>query len=311
MNKKIISLALATTLLPLNTFAQSKDTKAPIKTLDVSTANNTTDIKYALKNDKTEPTKKSDSNSGGFQVGVGLGVLGGANAQIGYRIPTSNDNFWKNRFGFRLDYNSWKPLESYIEDYLEDEPIKVDDNILDAKITGEQIGALIDFYPFGNTWALGNFRISAGYYDGDFSIAGSLDKTAGGRFAMESATTGQKLYYEVDANANLKAALDYEVKGPYAGLGFDVGLFWGLKMYFDAGVVFTDRPTITTDISGTGTLAIYNDDTYTNPTIVDIDTSNEKIQQLLNDTKVEYEEELEDITKEYFPMIKLGFLFRF
>lgn len=304
MNKKIFTLALSTTLLSANAFSQTLEGTSPIKKMEIAQPENSP-IKYALKEEDSSFSAK------GFQLGVGIGVLGGANAQIGYRIPQHEDNFWKNRFGFRLDYNSWKPLDSYIEDYLDDHPIKIDDNEIKAKIKGENFGALIDFYPFGNTWALGNFRISAGYYTGDFSINGELKKTAGEKFSMKS-DNNQKLYYEVDATANLKAGLDYDINGPYAGLGFDFGLFWGLKMYLDAGVVFTDKPEITTDISGTGNIKIYSDENYTNLiTTAPVDTSNTDIQKLLDDTKTQYEDELNSIRKGYFPIIKLGFLFRF
>lgn len=304
MNKKIFTLALSTTLLSANAFSQTLEGTSPIKKMEIAQPENSP-IKYALKEENSSFSAK------GFQLGVGIGVLGGANAQIGYRIPQHEDNFWKNRFGFRLDYNSWKPLDSYIEDYLDNHPIKIDDNKIKAKIKGENFGALIDFYPFGNTWALGNFRISAGYYTGDFSINGELKKTAGEKFSMKS-NNNQTLYYEVDATANLKAGLDYDINGPYAGLGFDFGLFWGLKMYLDAGVVFTGKPEITTDISGTGNIKIYSDKNYTNLiATAPVDTSNTDIQKLLDDTKTQYEDELNSIRKGYFPIIKLGFLFRF
>ena len=44
------------------------------------------------------------------------------------------------------------------------------------------------------------------------------------------------IYYDAKGTATAK----WDFDGPYAGLGFDLGLFSGLKIYFDAGVVFTD-----------------------------------------------------------------------
>lgn len=247
----------------------------------------------------------------GFQLGVGLGVLGGANAHIGYRHPGSDRNFWKNRFGFRVDYNSWEPIKGLLDDYLEDNPIEVDGNEFTAVLEGEQLGALIDFYPFGNTWGLGNFRISGGYYSGDFKLGGNLHEKAGGRFDMKT-DHGATLYYEVEAIADLTATLDYDVTGPYAGIGADFGLFWGINLFFDAGVVFTDKPKLTTDITGTGKLKIYADSNYTSQTgETEIDSNAPLIQKLLDDTKREYEHELEEFMKGYFPMVKLGVLFRF
>ena len=129
MNKKIFTLALSTTLLSANAFSQTLAGTSPIKKMEITQPENYP-IKYALKEEDSGFSAK------GFQLGVGIGVLGGANAQIGYRIPQHEDNFWKNRFGFRLDNNSWKPLDSYIEDYLDDHPIKIDDNEIKAKIKG-------------------------------------------------------------------------------------------------------------------------------------------------------------------------------
>ncbi len=206
---------------------------------------------------------KEDKDDGylleGFQLGVGVGVLGGANAHLGYRIPRRDYNFWKNRFGFRIDYNSWKPLESTIEKYLEDNPIDVDGNDFSGMITGTNYGALIDFYPFGNTWFLGNFRISGGYYTGDFAINASMTKNGGGEFEMKN------LRYKVEnATATLRAGIEADVKGPYAGIGFDLQILYGLKLYFDAGVVFINNPKITTDLTGNADLWIKYSEEYEN-----------------------------------------------
>lgn len=245
----------------------------------------------------------------GFQLGVGIGVLGGANAHLGYRIPRRDYNFWKNRFGFRIDYNSWKPLKSTIESYLEDNPIELDDNKFKGMISGTNYGALIDFYPFGNTWFLGNFRISGGYYTGDFAMDAYMTRTA---TSEEFEMSGFK--YKANGEATLNAAVDADVKGPYAGLGFDFQILLGLKLYFDAGVVFIDNPKVRTDINGQGTLtvtepAILGGHTHT----VSVDAkTDENIRRLLEDTKKEYEDELDIITdSKIFPMVKVGLMLRF
>ena len=290
----------------------------------------------------------------GFQLGVGVGVLSGTNAHLGYRIPRRNYNFWKNRFGFRIDYNSWKPLEKTIQDYLEDNPIELSDDgntKFNGKISGTNYGALIDFYPFGNTWFLGNFRISGGYYTGDFALDAYMIKEGlNAKFEMNDVD------YKVTGSATLRAGIESDVRGPYAGIGFDFQVFFGLKLYFDAGVVFTNNPRITTDLTGTGALWAKSDNNsyvsnlagaasdlqniisqlpsdfqgaaqnlinnavagvvtdgegYTYVGSVDA-SNNEAIRKLLDDTKAEYEDELDIITNsKIFPMVKIGLMLRF
>lgn len=311
MKKSLLTL-FTLSIFSTATYAQEIKTNNPIKIQYAEPKIETQQTQPAEIKVETNPiSKKNGFSLKGFQFGAGLGILGGANFQLGYRFPQSSENFWKNRIGFRLDYNTWSPLKNYIEDYFEEEPIDIDDNELSVILKGKQFGALIDIYPFGNTWALGNIRLSAGYYTGDFSIGGLLSKNANETFSMSNSYDSTETFYKVNGTANLTATFDYDVKGPYAGFGFDIGLLWGLKMYFDAGLVFTDKPTINTDIYGTGTLLVCNDDTCASGTTVPLDTSNPQIQKLLNDTKSQYEDELDDLRKGYFPIIKLGFLYRF
>ena len=226
--KKVLSSLIVATLFSTATFAQTAN--SPLKsTFDLTTKNFVDDfedddnvISNTLKSTKSalKPTSKYDATKlsqksevpdnikqnyeekddgyllEGFQLGVGIGVLGGVNAQLGYRIPRREYNFWKNRFGFRIDYNSWKPLKNTIETYLEDHPIKLDDNEFTGMISGTNYGALIDFYPFGNTWFLGNFRLSAGYYTGDFAIDTYMTKNG---ISEEFEMSG--INYKIDGQA--------------------------------------------------------------------------------------------------------------
>lgn len=295
------------------TYAQEIKSTNPIKIQYAEPKIETQQTEPAEIKVETNPiSQKKGFSLKGLQLGAGLGALGGANFQLGYRFPQSSENFFKNRFGFRLDYNTWSPLKNYIEDYFEEEPIKIDDNELSIILKGKQFGALIDIYPFGNTWALGNIRLSAGYYTGDFSLGGLLSKEANEIFSIDAPNSPIETFYKVNGTANLTATFDYDVKGPYAGLGFDIGLLFGLKMYFDAGLVFTDKPTINTDITGSGTITICDDETCASGTNVQIDDIlNPQIQKLLDDTKAQYEDELDKLRKGYFPIIKLGLLYRF
>ena len=297
---------------------------APTTYKDVKSVSDAKDAKMFLKQQEKIPDnikqnyeeKKDGYLLEGFQLGVGIGILGGANAQLGYRIPQRNYNFWKNRFGFRVDYNSWKPLKKRIEEYMEDNPIELDGTNFSAMFDGTNYGLLVDFYPFGNTWALGNFRISGGYYTGDFKIdavyfkMGSLDKIEMGG-----------LVYAGDAEALLHTRLNADVKGPYAGVGFDFALLFGLKFYFDAGVVFTNHPKIDTDIELVdGEIKIFNkgDNVNTATPLGTVDmnnfANNSHITRLLNDTKKEFEDsdEVKLVTDaNIFPMVKLGLMLRF
>lgn len=332
MYKKFLNSFIITTTVLINTPIKAQEIKPmekptkkanPINVQYSDTLAKPTpiNVSYSNKSDKSNNTEtetasqsqneKSSFSLKGLQIGAGIGALGGANFQLGYRIPYSSDNFFKNRLGFRVEYNTWNPLKSTIEDYFEKHPIDLDDNEFTAILDGHQFGALIDFYPFSYTPVLGNFRLSAGYYTGDFSVGASLTKSDEQTFSMQSQTSYEDIFYKVNGTATLTATLDYDVKGPYAGLGFDIGLLFGLKMYFDAGVVFTDKPNISTDIAGDGTLKICDDETCSSGPDIAIDTNNEEIQKLLNDTKKQYEDELDEIRKGYFPIIKLGFLYRF
>ncbi len=296
---------------------------APATYKDVKSVSDAKDVKMFLKQPEKIPEnikqnyeeKKDGYLLEGFQLGVGIGILGGANAQLGYRIPQRSYNFWKNRFGFRLDYNSWKPLKKRIEEYMEDNPIELDGNNFAAMFDGKNYGLLVDFYPFGNTWGLGNLRLSTGYYTGDFAIGASYYKTSSGKFDMGNFT------YAGDANALLNTKLSADVKGPYAGVGFDFALLFGLKFYFDAGVVFTNHPKIDTDIElEDGEIKIFNkgDNVNTATPVGTVDIHNfandPHITQLLEDTKAEFEDsdEVKLVTDaNIFPMIKLGLLLRF
>ncbi len=275
---------------------------------DVKNISDSKEAKMFLKQDKIPDNIKQDFKEKdgylleGFQLGVGASILGGANAQLGYRIPQRNYNFWKNRFGFRLDYNSWDVIKDKVDSYFEDNPIEVDGNDFYGTLKGTNYGLLVDFYPFGNTWALGNFRLSLGYYTGDFSIGGRLVKLNNEHFIINDLD-----YLVNDGTVVLDAMLKSDVKGPYAGVGFDFALLFGFKFYFDAGLVFTKKPEITTNITGSGTLKVNGG------VPVDIsDIDNSYIEKLLEDTKKEYEDELDIITDtNIFPMVKLGVMLRF
>ena len=255
-----------------------------------------------------EREQKSGFFPKGLQLGVGAGILGGANFQLGYRIPHHSQNFWKNRLAFRLDYNTTRPFESMVNRYS----IEVDEEKFTPHIKGKQFGTLVDFYPFSYTWFLGGLRLSGGYYIGEFALGATLTTRDGGEFSIRD-IDGIDITYTVNGSIDLTSNISYDrIRGPYAGMGFDMGLLWGLKLYFDAGVVFTQKPDIVASIAGHGTITVYDG---TSIEVVDLGNLTSQAQtlldQLLDDTKREFEEELDQIRKGYFPIVKLGLLYRF
>ena len=84
-----------------------------------------------------------------------------------------------------------------------------------------------------------------------------------------------------------------------------MGLFAGLKIYFDAGVVFTNRAAeLGLDIPLDG-LQVYKDGNWTpvSGTLVD------EFYQVRDQALADAQDELDKLT--FYPMIKLGFMYRF
>jgi len=112
-------------------------------------------------------------------------------------------------------------------------------------LKNQNIGAMIDFYPFGNTWFLGGIRLTGGYYVGraelqmNADLATDLPNADG--FIYE-ATPLTSIHAKIPAGQRVGGRLNWRYRGPYLGAGFDLGLFRGLKIYMDAGVVFTNSP---------------------------------------------------------------------
>jgi hypothetical protein len=149
----------------------------------------------------------------------------------------------------------------------------VEDLRFSTRFSGTNFGALVDFYPFSYTWFLGGVRLSAGYYFGslklgfdaeatgivaqlpddfetdfeldpmtfelDFGFGGGLTSVTTDVLMVDSPITA--LSENPVSISSLKASplLKLNARGPYLGIGWDMGLFLGLKMTFDAGVVFT------------------------------------------------------------------------
>ena len=168
----------------------------------------------------------------GLQLGVGVSPTSGLNAFVGYNNKNF-DSFWAKRFGIRFDFATYSPIKSKlnkkINNEIGDEGFEIEDalKIDNFKLDAKHYGAMIDFYPFGNTWFLGGWRLSGGYFAGkldlDADIHGTYD---GGKIEFE--LDGKKYSYD-GSEMHGKAMIDWKYSGPYAGTGFDLGLLGALR----------------------------------------------------------------------------------
>jgi len=234
----------------------------------------------------TDTSKKSLS---GIQFGAGVPLvtpLTGYNMFVGY-VNKNASTFLGKRFGFRLDFTIPSDLrlnatlndnhndgydldvngkimgfdakladftnKKLTVDYATDDAGRnIEINGLDASLTikNKNVGLLVDFYPFGNTWFLGGIRLSGGYYIGDLSIDATARANQDVGFRYEAYKDGftnnaDYVYAEIARGSNFGATFNWKYHGPYAGIGFDLGIYHGFKFYMDAGVVFAKAPRVT------------------------------------------------------------------
>lgn len=244
----------------------------------------------------------------GLQLGIGVSPTSGLNGFVGYNNKNF-DSFWWKRFGVRFDFATYSPIKNKlnreINDTIGNDGIKIDDNlrINNANINAKHFGALVDFYPFGNTWFLGGLRLSGGYMTGNLDLGADIQGTKKiGQIEFELG--GQKYVYDGDVMQG-KASVNWKYNGPYLGTGFDLGIFRGFKLYFDAGVVFT---------SGHARFDLYvpldglKDATTGLP--VAGDAALESIYETAKAKALkEAQDEMDKI--DYYPIVKLGFMYRF
>lgn len=240
----------------------------------------------------------------GVAIGVGVSATSGLNLLTGYHNKRV-ESYWARHLGVRADFASSEPLksaiDSVIEAYMRDgrdigDGVKVDEGRLDA-----WHGALLlDYYPFASAW-----RLTGGYMWGGAmlksSVFGEVIKAPSQRFYFYLA--GDHYYYNGN-NFDGSATIDWNYHGPYVGTGFDVGLFYGFALYMDVGVVFTNRPAkLSLDIPQSQ-LYIYNKTTgvWGPVTIPQLDADIERAEHDAN-------RDLSDF--KFYPMVKLGFLYRF
>ncbi|MDR0803684.1 MAG: hypothetical protein LBO08_01155 [Rickettsiales bacterium] len=218
-----------------------------------------------------------------FGIGVPLVVpFTSVNAFVGY-ANKKHESFWGKRFGARLafDFSSGLTGTAKIKP-LQDDQHKIDasigyagidfdlNNIAqldkitfddDDKLTlnggfvdiggstavfnikNQSVGAMIDFYPFGDTWFAGGIRLTGGYYFGTMKVGltNTIANDIGGSYLIDAGGT-DRIGFQSAAGSKIAAKLNWNYSGPYAGIGFDLGVFRGFKFYMDAGVVFARDP---------------------------------------------------------------------
>ena len=263
----------------------------------------------------------------GLEFGVGVSGTSGLNGFIGY-ANKDFESFWWKRLGVRLDFASTKPIKSTINSLIDKqmgEGIEVGDNltITDGSIESKHFAALVDIYPFGNTWFLGGWRLTGGYVFGnmhvDALLTGDKDKLnqlAGREFQLGGNVwryTGTATDVHGTANANWK------FKGPYAGTGFDIGLFRGLKIFLDAGVVFTNKAAeLSLDVPYDTVSAVLeyrpvgSTGSWTQIAVSPGVLNNTVVTILQNDIDKTIADAQKELNKyKFFPMVKIGFMYRF
>ncbi len=299
-------------LLAIAPFAAMAEDAAPV-TESTSTAEVATEPVAAPAPEvlpEPEITIEPVSNSNwydGIQFGVGVSATSGLNGFVGYANKDSS-SWLMRRLGVRFDFASTKPISSSIDSVVDsivgDEGFDIDEiTINEVGIEAQHIGAVVDFYPFGDTWFLGGWRISGGYFKGGLTVDANLTGNIAGLPADEFGFSFGGIDYKyTGGDVHGTAAVDWDYSGPYIGTGFDLGIFAGFKIYVDAGVVFTDKAAeINVDIP-TDNLQQNDGSGWKD---VDVPALDAEIDRVLSDAQ----SELDDV--KFYPMVKVGFMYRF
>lgn len=297
--KKILCSAVAAMMIVPATYAAETTTPETI-------TENTSDTAIA--------EKTSREWLHGVQVGLGASATSGLNGFVGY-ANKDFDSFWLKRFGFRVDFASTRPVKSAINSAVDSamgsSGIDIGDNLTinDGEIKAHHVAALVDFYPFGNTWFWGGLRLTGGYYTGkldvDANLSGKIDGLPSDAFEFKLM---DNLYRYTGNSVHSTARADWKYSGPYLGTGFDLGLFAGFKIYMDAGVVFTSKTAqLNLDVPFAG--LEYYDTAASTWKPVSSSAEQAEVDRVKAEALADAQSELDDI--KFYPMIKLGFMYRF
>lgn len=247
----------------------------------------------------------------GLQVGVGVSATSGVNGFIGY-ANKNFDSFWAKRFGVRFDFATTKPVKSLINNAIDsviDDGIDIGDDLTinDAKLDAKHYAAMLDFYPFGDAWFLGGWRLTGGYYMGEMSasaaLAGTISELDGGSYEFELL---DNQFRYLGNSVHGTAEFDWDYRGPYLGTGFDIGLFAGFKIYVDAGVVFTNRAAqLDLNVPFAG-LEMQQGGVWKPVESTELESV---VDGIVQETLSDAQSELDDF--KFYPMVKVGFMYRF
>lgn len=234
----------------------------------------------------------------GYQVGVALGVLQGISVHAGYRFSDESRYLNKN-FGTRIEYSTLNFTLNREE--------KSGRPSFEFFAKGNQIGGMIDYYPFAGNWVIGAIRFSTGFYAGKFEMG---DRKSEDFKGIGKTVKFNNIDYLMTGRINLEAKLKSKATGPYLGTGFDMGLFYGLKLFGDVGLVFTEKPKITVSLSGPGAIE-WNDETGHHQTGVSDLANSAEIKKATEDMAKNYEKNFKQVFRPFYPIAKLGLLYRF
>ena len=140
---------------------------------------------------------------------------------------------------------------------------------------------------------MGNMNIDA-------ELAGTFDGLPAGEYGFELGGTQFKY---VGNSVHGSAELDWDYRGPYVGTGFDLGLFAGFKIYLDAGVVFTNKAAELSLNVPVDNLYKLEGGTWTSVGSID------ELKPIIDKALADAQSELDDF--KLYPMVKLGFMYRF
>ena len=162
--------------------------------------------------------------------------------------------------GYKLNMSDFTDKETTIDHQKDSDDITIGDLGKDFasasfSLKNSNMGLMVDFYPFADTWFLGGLRFSGGYYTGklDMDLNVNINKDINFDYRISNQKEGgefkypDKLKVNVPKGTSIGANYNWKYSGPYAGFGFDLGIYRGFKFFLDAGVVFAHAPHISDD----------------------------------------------------------------
>ncbi|MDR2412899.1 MAG: hypothetical protein LBD50_01660 [Rickettsiales bacterium] len=311
--KKISILAiLAITIFPVFAEESIKDVANDLQAQQIS---DEIAAEPAEINKKTQHEANPDIKfPRGLQFGLGASATSGLNGFVGY-ANKKFDSFWWKRLGVRFDFATTSPIKSSINSAIDSalsDGVEIGDGLTigSGQLSAKHLAALVDFYPFGDTWFLGGWRLTGGYMTGNMDLSANLTGKMEGlpEDSVQFELDGR--HYKYSGNSiHGKTGVNWKYSGPYLGTGFDLGLFWGIKIYMDAGAVFTSKTAeMNLDVPLAGLETSPNGIsgwTPVNPSSAEEAAFNIAKQNALNEAN----EELQKL--KIYPMVKLGFMYRF